>query len=42
MEAELKRAQQELGEGGKDDELREFRPTKPLPADMPIALPSDI
>jgi hypothetical protein len=43
MEEELKRAQAELAGGGKKDaELREFRPTRPLPADLPIALPSDI
>lgn len=42
MEAELKRAQQELGTGAAEDELREFRPSKPLPADLPIALPSNI
>lgn len=42
MEAELKRAQAEVS-GAKDGtELREFRPSKPLPADLPIALPSDI
>jgi hypothetical protein len=41
MEAELKRAQQELA-GKPDDEMREFRPSKPLPADLPIALPSNI
>jgi hypothetical protein len=42
MEAELKKAQQELGGGGREDEMREFRPSKPLPADLPIALPSNI
>jgi hypothetical protein len=42
MEAELRRAQAELGAGSKGEELREFRPTKPLPADLPVALPSDI
>lgn len=42
MEAELRRAQEELGARAKDDELREFRPTRPLPADLAIALPSDI
>lgn len=42
MEAELRRAQEELGARPKDDELREFRPTRPLPADLGIALPSDI
>ncbi len=42
MEAEFRKAQEEIGAGGKGAELREFRPTKPLPADLPIALPSDI
>lgn len=42
MDDELKRAQAEIAGGGKEAELREFRPTKPLPADLPIALPSDI
>lgn len=42
MDAELKRAQAEISGGGKDAELREFRPTRPLPADLPISLPSDI
>lgn len=42
MEAELRRAQAELGARPKDEELREFRPTRPLPADLGIALPSDI
>lgn len=41
MEAELKRAQQELTGKGNDD-VSEFRPSKPLPADLPIALPSNI
>lgn len=41
MEAELKRARQELAGKGAD-EMREFRPSKPLPADLPIALPSNI
>jgi hypothetical protein len=42
MDAELKRAQAQLSGAGRDTELREFRPTKPLPADLAIALPSDI
>jgi hypothetical protein len=43
MEAELKRAQREISGGpARDEELREFRPTRPLPADLAIALPSDI
>ncbi len=42
MQAELRRAQEELGGKPGADELREFRPTRPLPADLPIALPSDI
>lgn len=41
MEKEFQKAQAELG-GDKAAELREFRPSKPLPADLPIALPSDI
>ena len=42
MEAELRHAQAELGEKKSTDDLREFRPTKPLPADLAVALPSDI
>jgi hypothetical protein len=47
MEEELRKAQGaiaagEPGQGAKTDETREFRPTKPLPADLPVALPSDI
>jgi hypothetical protein len=42
MEAELRRAQAELSGAKNTDELREFRPTRPLPADLPVALPSDI
>lgn len=41
IEAELRRARAELGEGDAA-EVREFRPSKPLAADLPIALPSDI
>lgn len=42
MEEELRRAQAEIAGGGKDPSVDEFRPSKPLPADLPIALPSDI
>jgi hypothetical protein len=42
MDAELKRAEAQISGAGRDTELREFRPTKPLPADLAIALPSDI
>ena len=42
MDAELRRAQAEISGGAKESELKEFRPTKPLPADLPVALPSDI
>jgi hypothetical protein len=43
MEAELKRAQDGIsGSPVQDAGLREFRPTRPLPADLAIALPSDI
>lgn len=42
MDAEFRRAQAEIAGGGKETELKEFRPTKPLPADLPVALPSDI
>lgn len=42
IDAELKRAQDEIAGRGKDDELKEFRPTKPLSADLAVALPSDI
>ena len=46
LEEELKKAQAAMSEAGsKDvspDEIREFRPTKPLPADLPVSLPSDI
>jgi hypothetical protein len=39
VEAELKRIEESVNEG---IELEEFKPSKPLPADAPIALPSDI
>lgn len=42
MAAELKRAQTGIGTRPGAEELREFRPTKPLAADLAIALPSDI
>ena len=42
MDAELRRAQAEINGTKNPDELREFRPTRPLPADLPVALPSDI
>jgi hypothetical protein len=47
MEAELRKAQAAIAAGGapesaKGEGSREFRPTKPLPADLPVALPSDI
>jgi hypothetical protein len=43
MEAELKRARDGIsGSPVQDAGLREFRPTRPLPADLAIALPSDI
>ena len=42
MEAELRHAQAELAGKASTAELEEFRPTKPLPADIAIALPSDI
>ena len=42
MDADLRRAQAELAGKPSNTELEEFRPTKPLPADIAIALPSDI
>ena len=42
VEEELKKAQEAMSKGGTTEELKEFRPTKPLPADLPVALPSDI
>jgi hypothetical protein len=39
LDAELKRVEQALGE---DEELKEFTPSKPLAADIPIEYPSDI
>ncbi len=40
LQAELERIEQEAA--GSDDELKEFKPSKPLIADLPVALPSDI
>jgi len=40
MAAELKRIEQAAA--GNDSELEEFTPSKPLAADLAIALPSDI
>lgn len=37
--AELQRIEEALGE---NEDLKEFVPSKPLAADLPIALPSDI
>ena len=39
VEVELQRIEEALGE---TDELKEFVPSKPLAADLPIDLPSDI
>jgi hypothetical protein len=39
LDAEMARMEAALGES---DEVKEFIPTKPLAADLPIALPSDI
>jgi hypothetical protein len=39
MDAEMERIEEALGES---DEVVEFIPTKPLAADLPVALPSDI
>jgi len=39
VEAELRRIEETLSD---TDELKEFVPSKPLAADMPIALPSDL
>jgi hypothetical protein len=39
IDAELERIEQALGD---DSEVTEFTPVKPLPADLPVALPSDI
>jgi hypothetical protein len=44
LDAEMQRMEEALNESGlgESDEIREFIPTKPLSADLPIALPSDI
>jgi hypothetical protein len=40
---ELRRARQALGTpAARSDGPQEFKPTKPTPADLPLALPSDI
>ena len=39
VEAELQRIEEALNE---TEELKEFKPSKPLAADLPIALPSDL
>jgi hypothetical protein len=39
VQAELQRIEEALGE---TDQLKEFVPSKPLAADLPIDLPSDI
>ena len=39
LDAEMERIEQALGD---TDEVKEFIPTKPLAADLPFALPSDI
>ena len=44
LDAEMRRMEEALNETdlGESDEVVEFIPTKPLAADLPIALPSDI
>ncbi len=42
MEAELRRAQAELAGKPAGGDLEEFRPSRPLAADLAIALPSDM
>jgi len=44
LDAEMQRMEAALDESGlgESDEVVEFIPTKPLAADLPIALPSDI
>ncbi len=39
LDAEMERMEQALGD---TEEPKEFIPTKPLAADLPVALPSDI
>jgi hypothetical protein len=44
LDAEMRRMEEALNETGlgESDEVVEFIPTKPLSADLPVALPSDI
>ncbi len=42
MEAELRKAEEELGGKPAEPGEKEFRASRPLPADLPIDLPSDI
>ena len=44
LDAEMRRMEEALDETGlgESDEVVEFIPTKPLSADLPVALPSDI
>jgi len=44
LDAEMRRMEEALNETGlgESDEVKEFIPTKPLSADLPVALPSDI
>ena len=42
MEEDLRRAEAEIAGKPSAKELEEFRPSKPLAADLAIALPSDI
>jgi hypothetical protein len=44
LDAEMRRMDEVLGESspGESGEVKEFIPTKPLAADLPVALPSDI
>jgi hypothetical protein len=44
LDAEMQRMEEALDESGlgESDEVVEFIPTKPLAADLPVALPSDI
>lgn len=44
LDAEMRRMEEALNESGlgESDEVVEFIPTKPLSADLPVALPSDI
>ena len=44
LDGEMRRMEEALNETGlgESDEVVEFIPTKPLSADLPVALPSDI